>query len=127
MTARNFFSLLGFPLLRYSLLVTSLLCLVTPLWSFSHLTCVKSNWRISNLRSESVPYKDHCRLSCLSHSKANLVITNTERPVCRLAAETMLRYLSADIICSEMRTVFLALGSKKTVTFLNQAFETVSF
>ena len=30
MTARNLFSLLGFPLLRYSLLVTSLLCLVTP-------------------------------------------------------------------------------------------------
>ena len=27
---RNFFPLLGFPLPRYSLLVTSLLCLVTP-------------------------------------------------------------------------------------------------
>ena len=30
MTLRNFFPLLGFTLLRYSLLVTSLLCLVTP-------------------------------------------------------------------------------------------------
>ena len=30
LTFQNFFPLLGFPLLRYSLLVTSLLCLVTP-------------------------------------------------------------------------------------------------
>ena len=30
LTLQNFLPLLGFPLLRYSLLVTSLLCLVTP-------------------------------------------------------------------------------------------------
>ena len=71
MTARNLFSLLGFPLLRYLLLVTSLLCLVTPLDTARNASWVNITLQftraLSDQRTEDTlkaEFRSHFRYRC---------------------------------------------------------------
>ena len=56
----------------------------------TYLTCVNSNWPMSNLRSESERnmilklYKDHCKLSSLSPAPSKSRNNPYGEPVCRL-------------------------------------------